>query len=100
MKAIDWAMIVTWSPVENAFRGRIPETELASTLNVRDFGRPGTPEEIRRLAATMPPSARLSTENLDREACGTPRHTPWYSHPTTFELVALVVLMALMIWWW
>ncbi|MHC4179446.1 MAG: sodium:solute symporter family protein, partial [Planctomycetota bacterium] len=58
--AVAWVVLIVWSLVENAVRGKTPETELASILNVRDLGRPGTPEEIGKRITTTRPSARPS----------------------------------------
>jgi Na+/proline symporter len=95
-----WAVMIVWSLVENALRGRIPETELGARLNVYDLGRPGTPEDVQQVVAASPAARPPRTDNLDRGACGVPGATPWYSHPTTFELVAVALMIALMVWLW
>ena len=94
------AVMIVWSLVENALRGRIPESELGARLNVYDLGRPATPEGLQEFVAATPAARPLRTDNLDRGACGVPAHTPWYSHPTTFELAALALMIALMAWLW
>ena len=95
-----WVAMIAWSLVENALRGPIPESELAGKLNVHDLGRSGTPEKVQQLAAVIPATARLRTDNLKRGVCGTPSNTPWYSHPTTFELIAVTLMSLLLVWLW
>jgi len=95
-----WISMIAWSLLENALRGPIPETELAGKLNVHDLGRSGTPDEIQQLAAALPATVRLRTDRLQGGVCGTPADTSWYSHPTTFELIALILMCLLMVWLW
>ncbi len=89
-----------WSMLENWIRGPVPQTDLASMLNSSDFGRPATPEEVKamikeRRHVSWPGKDELAYENL-----GISKKVAWYAHPTTFELVAVVLLIVLMIWWW
>jgi hypothetical protein len=95
-----WAVMIVWSLVQNAARGRIPESELGARLNVYELGRPATPEGLQEFVAATPAARPPRTDNLDRGACGVPGTTPWYSHPTTFELAALALMIALMAWLW
>ena len=98
--AVTWIVFVGWSMIENRLRGPIPETELAGLLNSSDLGRPATPEEVKDLFDRPGVARWEGRESLDYPTLGTPKDTPWYAHPTTFELSALILLVALMIWWW
>jgi len=91
---------VAWSVFENRARGPIPDTELAGILNSFELGKPAGPEQVKEFLDRHPVSPWEGRENLDYATLGTPKNVPWYSHPTTFEILAAVLLLVLMIWWW
>lgn len=91
-------LVCSW--VENAVRGPISDSDLASILNARALGRPATSDEIRELLEPHRHALNRSPEDLDIRTMGTPSDTPWYSRPTAYELAALVLLTVLMVWWW
>lgn len=93
-------VFIAWSIVENRIRGPIAEDELAAILNSRDLGRPASSEQIGELLQSRSIAPWEGKKNLDPDAIGIPQGTPWYSHPTTFEVSAVVLLVVLMIWWW
>ncbi|MFH1923863.1 MAG: hypothetical protein ABIP48_28730 [Planctomycetota bacterium] len=93
-------VFVVWSMIENRIKGPIPETELASILNSRDLGRPAEPDEIREIIERRSFPPWEGQENVDYSTLGTPKNVPWYSHPTTWEILVAVLLVVLMVWWW
>jgi len=98
--AASWLVFFVWSIVENTLKGRIPESELASMLSSLELGKPARPEEVKDMIRSRSVPPWPGQENLDFEKVGIPKGIAWYAHPTTFELSALILLIALMIWWW
>ena len=93
-------VFVVWSMIENKVRGPIPQTELASILSSSKLGKSATPREVKEMIQSQPVPPWEGQKNLDYDALGIPENVPWYSHPTTFEVSAIVLLVVLMIWWW
>lgn len=98
--AVSFLVFFAWSMIENWIKGPIPRTVLASRLNSSDLGKPATPEEVKAMFHAHPVAAWPGENELDYQQLGIPERTPWYAHPTTFEMIAVVLLIALMIWWW
>ncbi len=91
------AVFVIWSMIENRVIRRTVKADAACVLNSFDLGRRMTSEEV----GTMIRSYSWEGKgDLDYERMGVPRHLPWYSRPTTFELIATISMIGLMIWWW
>lgn len=101
-----WAIVVTViamiiiSWIENRIRGPIPESDLASQLNIRQMGNlnlsPEMKEELKRRAKE---AAKLE-EFIDIAEPGIPEGTKWYLHPTFWELFTFAWLIALLIIFW
>ncbi|MHC4404663.1 MAG: sodium:solute symporter family protein [Planctomycetota bacterium] len=91
---------VAWSIIENRRKGPIPATELGSILNAFELGKPARPEEIEEMIRARGVTGWEREQEVDYGKVGTPDNVAWYSHPTTFEITALAVLVVLMIWWW
>lgn len=89
-----------WSVLENRRRGFLPEDELAGGLNAFDLGRQADSEEVREMIESRPKATWEGKENLDFRTLGISKNVPWYSHPTTYEILVVILLVVLMIWWW
>ncbi len=95
-----WAAFFFCSWIENRIRGPIPKDEIAAVLNRHDLGAPGTPEEVtariqRMLDAHPDPATFSEVPNP-----GQPAGLPFFKRPVTWEIVTLVALTAVLIWWW
>ena len=94
------AVLVIWSLVENAIKGRIPKTELAGRFNAFDFGKPMSPDEIEALMKSDELEHWPSRDNVLPETLGLPKSTPWYARPGLYEILTVVVMIIIMIWLW
>jgi SSS family solute:Na+ symporter len=89
-----------WSMVENWIKGPPSQTDVAGMLNSFDLGKPATPEEVKAMIQSRPFAPWPGKDELDYEKLGISKKVAWYAHPSTFELIAVVLLIVLMIWWW
>lgn len=93
-------VFVLWSVLENRRRGPLLQSELAGVLNAFDLGKQADSEEVKEMIEGGPIAPWDGKENVDFRALGISKDVPWYSHPTTYEILAVILLVALMIWWW
>lgn len=89
-----------WSMIENWIKGPVLQTDVASMLNSFDLGKAATPEEVKAMLRERAAASLPGKVELDYEKLGISKRVAWYAHPTTYELVAVVLLIVLMIWWW
>lgn len=94
------ATLVIWSLVENAIKGAIPRNQLASRFNAFDFGRAMTPSEAKAMMETGGLEEWHAKRNIDYETLGLRKDVPWYSRPGLYEILTVVVMIAMMIWLW
>lgn len=92
--------MVVWSLVENAIKGPIPKNQLASRFNAFDFGKNMTPEEAHAMMDSGGLEDWKSKANIQYETLGVRKDVPWYSRPGLYEILTVVVMIAIMIWLW
>ena len=94
------ATMVIWSLIENAVRGPIPKSQLASRFNSFDFGKNMAPEEVKSMMESSELEDWDAKRNIRYETLGLKRDTPWYSRPGLYEILTVVVMIVIMIWLW
>ena len=95
-----WFCFFVWTYYENGRYGPIPETELASKLNLHDIGKTGTPEEIRKRIEAIPCAEWDGKKNIEFDRLGIRAGLQWYRHPAFYEVFTFIILIILMIAWW
>ncbi|MFK7850636.1 MAG: sodium:solute symporter [Akkermansiaceae bacterium] len=92
--------MVVWSLVENAVKGPIPKSQLASRFNTFDFGKNMTPDEAKELMEDGGLEDWKAKANIQYETLGIRSDVPWFSRPGFYEISTVVLMIAIMIWLW
>ena len=101
-----WSFLAAWigffvcSWIENRVVGQRPEDEFARSLNFQGIGslKLGR-EELERLTERSRQRERTA-EFSEVPEPGIPAGTPWYLHPTFFEVIAIGILVFFLVLWW
>lgn len=94
------AVLVLWSMVENAIKGRIPNSKFAGRFNAFDFGKPMTADEVMEMIRDDELEDWPSRKNVLPETLGLSKSTPWYARPGLYEILTVVVMIVIMICLW
>lgn len=92
-------VLILWSLVENARRGRTPRSELAGQLNLFDLGNSRmTPEQVRAVMEGDRLGHWPAKQNVEYDKVGVRADCPWYARPGLYEVLTLVAIVILVIW--
>ena len=92
--------IIIWSRIENKIKGRIPRHEIASRMNIFEFGKTMSPDEVKAMLESNEINDWKGKKHVDYKTLGLKPDTPWYSRPGPYELFTIAAMIALMIWLW
>ena len=93
-------MLIIWSLIENRSKGRPPANSLAARMNIFDFGKGMTPEQVTSMMTNEDFPSWSSKSNLDFQKLGIPGNAPIYARPGIYETLTVVAMVLLMIWLW
>ncbi len=101
-----WSFLAAWvglfvcSAIENRVRGIRPEDEFARSLNRSGMGAVKLGEAEREKLRERARQVKRMGEFGEVPEPGIPAGTPWYLHPTFFEVVAIGFLAFFLVLWW
>jgi SSS family solute:Na+ symporter len=101
-----WSFLAAWvglfvcSAIENRVRGIRPEDEFARSLNRSGMGAVKLGEAEREKLRERARQVKRMAEFGEVPEPGIPAGTPWYLHPTFFEVVAIGFLAFFLVLWW
>jgi len=101
-----WSFLAAWiglfvcSAIENRVRGIRPEDEFARSLNMFSMGAVKLGEAEKQKLRERARQIERTAEFSEVPEPGIPAGTPWYLHPTFFEVVAIGFLAFFLVLWW
>jgi SSS family solute:Na+ symporter len=95
-----WAGLFVCSWIENRIRGFRKEDEFARSLNVFSVGALKLGEAEREKLKERARRIERTAEFSEVPEPGIPEGTPWYLHPSFFEVIAIAFLAFFLVLWW